>query len=225
MHPGHAAMKEPATRNDNRRYRYEKAGFTIRPEYPTIADWIPEDSRVIDLGCGNGSLMHYLLERKKLAIEGIESAPSGVEHCLQNGLSVRCAEIDVCETYAAYPAGAFAFAICNVTLHMVMYPEVLIDEMTRIARHIVVSFPNFGHLFNRLDLLVSGRMPRPQLFGYHWFDTGQIHQLGVRDFLDFCRHRSLQVLRQQHMGRPVLLANLLPPLFSRHSIYLCVKRS
>jgi methionine biosynthesis protein MetW len=89
----------------------------------------------------------------------------------------------------------------------------------------VVSFPNFGHLFNRLDLLLSGRMPRPQLFGYDWFDTGQIHQLGVRDFLDFCRRRSLQILRQQHMGRPVLLAHLLPPLFSRNSIYLCVKKS
>jgi len=217
-------MKQPAMRNDNRQYRYEKAGFTVRPEYAVIADWIPEHSRAIDLGCGNGSLMHYLLERRKLVIEGIERAPSGVEHCLQNGLSARCAEIDVRETYSDYDAGAFDFAICNVTLHMVMYPEVLIEEMTRMARHIVVSFPNFGHLFNRLDLLLSGRMPRPQLFGYHWFDTGQIHQLGVCDFLDLCRGRSLQILRQQHIGRPVLLANLLPPLFSRNSIYLCVKK-
>lgn len=212
-------------RNDNRQYRYEKAGFTIRPEYAVIADWIPEHSHVIDLGCGNGSLMQYLLERKNLVIEGIERAPSGVEHCLHNGLSARCAEIDVRETYSNYAAGAFDFAISNVTLHMVMYPEVLIEEMTRMARHIVVSFPNFGHLFNRLDLLLSGRMPRPQLFGYHWFDTGQIHQLGVIDFLDLCRGRSLQILRQQHMGRPVSLANLLPSLFSRNSIYLCVKKS
>lgn len=218
-------MTTPAMRNDNRQYRYEKAGFIIRPEYAVIAEWIPENSRVIDLGCGNGSLMHYLGQHRELAIEGIERVPSGVEHCRQNGLKARCAEIDVPGTYSDYATGLFDFAICNVTLHMVMYPEVLIEEMARIARYTVVSFPNFGHLFNRIDLLLSGRMPRPQLFGYHWFDTGQIHQLGVCDFLDFCRQHSLQILRQQHMGWPVPLARLLPPVFSRTAIYLCAKKA
>jgi methionine biosynthesis protein MetW len=210
--------------NDNREYDYTQAGFSTRPEYEVIAQWIPPGSRVIDLACGNGSLMHHLIEHKNVVIEGIERAPSGVDHCRENGLAARCGEIDARETYAGYAAGMFDFAICNVTLHMVMFPEVLIDEMTRIARHLVLSFPNFGHLFNRLDLLASGRMPRPQLFGYHWFDTGQIHQLGVRDFLDFCRRCSLRILRQQHMGRPALLAHLMPPLFSRSSIYLCAKK-
>jgi methionine biosynthesis protein MetW len=218
-------MTTPAMRNDNRQYRYEKAGFTIRPEYAVIAEWIPEKSRVIDLGCGNGSLMHYLVRRRELAIEGIERVPAGVEHCRQNGLKARSAEIDVPETYSDYATGLFDFAICNVTLHMVMYPDVLIEEMARIARYTVVSFPNFGHLLNRIDLLLSGRMPRPQLFGYHWFNTGQIHQLGLRDFADFCHRCSLEIVRKQHIGRPQPLARVAPSLFSRTSVYLCRKRS
>jgi methionine biosynthesis protein MetW len=218
-------MTTLAMRNDNRQYRYEKAGFTIRPEYAVIAEWIPEKSRVIDLGCGNGSLMHYLVRHRELAIEGIERVPAGVEHCRQNGLKARSAEIDVPETYSDYATGLFDFAICNVTLHMVMYPEVLIEEMARIARYTVVSFPNFGHLLNRIDLLLSGRMPRPQLFGYHWFNTGQIHQLGLRDFADFCHRCSLEIVHQQHMGRPQPLARVAPSLFSRTSVYLCRKRS
>jgi methionine biosynthesis protein MetW len=218
-------MKELSTRNDNRRYRYENAGFKIRPEYAVIADWILPESRVIDLASGNGSLMQYLSERKRVKIEGIERAPSGVEHCLHSGLRARCGEIDNSETYSGYAAHEFDFAVCNVALHMVMYPEVLVEEMTRIARQLIISFPNFGHLFNRLDLLITGRMPRPQLFGYHWFDTGQIHQLGLTDFVEFCRSRSLQIIQQKHMGWPSPLARFLPSLFSRNSIYLCVKKS
>ena len=221
----HIAMRRPAAQNDNRRYQYDVPGFTVRPEYPVIADWIPEGSRVIDLGCGNGSLMRYLLERRELQIEGIERTPSGVEHCRQHSLVARCGEIDVRETYSEYADGLFDFAICNVTLQMVMYPEVLIEEMSRIAKFLVISFPNFGHLFNRLDLLLTGRMPRPQLFGYHWFDTGQIHQLGLPDFFDSCRANSLEIQRHQQMGRPAPLAKILPSLFSRTSIYLCVKKA
>lgn len=208
-------------RNDNRAYDYASAAFSVRPEYSTIAEWIPEGSRVIDLGSGDGSLMHYLLQRKTVTIEGIERARSGVEHSRSNRLTVHEAEIDARETYARYESRAFDYAVCNVTLQMVMYPEVLLEEMARIAGHLIVSFPNFGHVFNRLDLLVSGRMPRPQLFGYQWFNTGHIHQLAVRDFLVFCRERSWRVVNEKHMGRPIGLGNLLPSMFSRTAIYLC----
>ena len=210
-----------APRNDNRAYNFTGVPFSVRPEYATIAAWIAEGSRVIDLGSGNGALMHYLIEKKKVRIEGVERAPSGVQQSQERGLQVRIAEIDLRETYAQYQDRAFDYAVCNVTLQMVLYPEVLLAEMARVASRVIVSFPNFAHLFNRLDLLISGRMPRPQLFGYRWFDTGHIHQLGVRDFLLFCRARSWRVIREKHMGRPVALANLWPSLFSRTSIYLC----
>jgi methionine biosynthesis protein MetW len=218
-------MKSLSTSKDNRQYRYEATGFYIRPEYSVIERWIPEGSRIIDLGCGNGSLMQYLITRKMVVAEGIERAASGVAFCGQNGLKARRADIDVHETYANYARDVFDFAICNVTLHMVMYPEILIEQMARIARYLVLSFPNFGHVLNRFEMLVTGRMPRPQLFGYHWFNTGQIHQLGLRDFADFCHRCSLEIVHQQHMGRPQPLARLAPSLFSRTSIYLCRKRS
>ena len=219
-------MMTASVKNDNRHYHFENGGFTVRPEYAVIANWIPDGSSVIDLGCGNGSLLHYLGQQKNLTIsEGIERAPSGVEYCLGNGLVARAGEIDRRETYAKYDDNAFDFAVCNVTLQMVTYPEVLLEQMARIARRLIVSFPNFGHIFNRLDLLATGRMPRPQLFGYEWFATGHIHQLGIADFLEFCRRRSLRILQERHMGRPVALARLLPRLFSRTAAYLCAKQS
>ena len=217
-------MKRPSLSNDNRRYAYNIAGFTLRPEYQTIAEWIPDQSRVIDLGCGNGSFMHYLLERKSVEIEGIDRSRSGISHCIQNGLKARDAEIDHSETYSRYASGHFDFAVCNVTLHMVMYPETLVREMSRIAQHLILSFPNFGHILNRLDLLFTGRMPRPQLFGYRWFDTGQIHQLGLRDFYAFCRDHSLKILRQKQMGRPELLARNFQYLFARTCLFLCATK-
>ncbi len=207
-------------RNDNREYDYSQAGFFFRPEYDVIAEWIAPRARVIDLACGNGSLMRHLVETRRASVEGIECSPSGVAHCRQHGLLARQGEIDRRETYADYPDAAFDFAVCNVTLHMVMYPEILLQEMARIGRQLIVSFPNFGHLLNRLDLLSSGRMPRPQLFGYRWFETGQIHQLGLRDFAEFCRNRSFTVLREKHMGRPTVLAGVWPSLFSGPAIYL-----
>ncbi|MGH8100424.1 MAG: methionine biosynthesis protein MetW [Chthoniobacterales bacterium] len=218
-------MKSPSTCQDNRQYRYEATSFYTRPEYSVIERWIPEHSRIIDLGCGNGSLIQYLITRKNVVAEGIERAASGVDFCMQNGLKARRAEIDVRETYANYGRDVFDFAICNVTLHMVMYPEILIEQMARIAPQLVLSFPNFGHVLNRFELLVTGRMPQPQLFGYQWFNTGQIHQLGLYDFADFCRRCSLEIVHQRHIGRPQPLARVAPSLFSRTSVYLCRKRS
>ena len=108
---------------------------------------------------------------------------------------------------------------------MVMYPEVLVREMARIARHVVISFPNFGHVFNRLDLLLTGRMPRPQLFGYRVVRYRPDSPTWTAGFPVFLRRFSLRAINEQHIGRPAFAARLLPTLFARTSVYLCVKES
>ena len=210
---------------DNRRYEYGGDGFAVRPEYPVIAGWMPKAVTVLDLACGDGALLHYLARKNGVVGEGIERSESGVRKATAHGLKARTGEIDVRETYREIPDNAFDYAVCNVTLQMVMYPEVLIGEMTRIAHRQIVSFPNFGHVFNRIDHFLTGRMPRPQMFGYLWYDTGQIHQLGIADFLSLCELHSLRILKDTHQGFPEPLANFLPRLFSRTAIYLCERIS
>jgi methionine biosynthesis protein MetW len=205
--------------NDNRRYDYSGHEVTARAEYPIIVSWISEGASVIDLGCGNGSLLALLKREKKIHELGIELVQSGVNACLEKNLNVRIGMID--RPIERVADREFDYAICNVTLQMVMYPEILLSEMARIATHQIISFPNFAHLRNRLDLLVHGRMPRPKLYGYSWHDTGHIHQLSVRDFLDSIVNMGLVIEKQAHLGRLSSwgLPKLLPNLFSSTAIY------
>ena len=171
---------EPAI-NDNRNYNYENFQSFERVEYPIITAMVEKNSKVIDLGCGNGSLLEKLIKEKNVVGQGIEISKSGVEACLKKGLNVAEGKID---ELLPFPDNSFDYAICNVTIQMVMYPEILLKEMKRIARYQVVSFPNFAYWKNRIDLLLHGRMPQPMLFGYSWYGTGHIHQFSVKDFFE-----------------------------------------
>jgi methionine biosynthesis protein MetW len=211
------------TKNDNRQYHYDE-NLYLRKEFPIISGWIEEGTKVIDLGCGNGALMKYLVENNKVNIEGIELSASGVEVCQKNGLRAKVGEIDKRETYNNYSDEQFDYAICNVTLQMVMYPEVLIKEMKRIAKKIIISFPNFGYIGNRFDLLIHGRMPLPMLYGYYWYNTGHIHQLSIKDFMDLCKLEHLTVIKSDHLGFLRILATRVSAnVFSKIGVFLCEK--
>lgn len=176
--------------NDNRKYHFALDSVSRRDEYPLIMDWIPAKSRVIDLGCGDGSLLQ-LLQKKKITGEGIEIAPSGVKSARAKGLKVQRGRID---TKLPYADKSFDVAICNVSVQMVAYPEILLSEMQRVAKRQIVTFPNYGFGMNRLDMLLFGRMPRLMLFGYTWSSTGHIHQLSVSDYQQYCRDAHLRVV-------------------------------
>ncbi len=198
---------------DNREYEYTADRSAHREEFSKIVDWIPEGSRVLDLGCGEGSLLKLLVERKKAQVEGIEISPSGVEVCRSKGLKVRQGRIDEGLPWAD---GAFDIAVCNVTLQMVMYPEKLLSEMGRVATRQIVSFPNFANLRNRLELFFFGRMPRAMLFGHTWWNTGHIHQLSLRDFKELIKKTGLKTKRSAYFGRLAIpgFVRLAPNLLS-----------
>ncbi len=165
--------------NDNRNYDYTYSDFKERTEYNLIAELVHNNSNIVDLGCGNGSLITKLIKENNCIAKGVEISSSGVEVCKRNKLDVLHGRIDEALPFAD---NEFDYAICNVTIQMVMYPEVLLSEMKRISKYQIISFPNFGFYKNRFDLLFNGRMPRPTLFGYNWFNTGHIHQLSKIDF-------------------------------------------
>jgi len=165
--------------NDNRHYDYTDHPDFERTEYAVVIDMVRRGASVLDLACGNGALLSRMIRDKGVTGEGIELSETGVETCRRRGLTVRAGRID---ERLPYSDDAFEYAVCNVTIQMVMYPEVLLREMKRVARRQIVTFPNFAFWRNRIDLLVNGRMPRRMLFGYAWYSTGHIHQLSYADF-------------------------------------------
>jgi methionine biosynthesis protein MetW len=165
--------------NDNRNYNYSGNFTENRPEYNLVVGFVPEKSTVIDLGCGEGSLMQKLIAEKQCSCTGIEISASGVEVCKQKGLNVLQGEIDKDMPFAD---NEFDISLCNVTLQMVLFPEKTIQEMKRVASaKLIISFPNFAYWLNRLEMLFKGRMPKKLLFGYSWYATGHIHQFSLKD--------------------------------------------
>lgn len=210
--------------NDNRKYHYGAERYD-RHEFEVIQRWIPEGARIIDLGCGNGALMHTLEKNKKVIAEGIEIAESGVEQCVKSGLAVRQASIDDVSTYSECQDNQFDYAICNVTLQMVNYPEVLLSEMKRIAKYQIISIPNFAYITNRFDLLLCGVMPRPLLHGYTWYNTGHIHQSSLKDFKRLCASRGMTIVKREDFGFfSRIFYGVLPNLLSKESIFLLEER-
>jgi len=209
------------TMRDNRDYSWDDEEISARPEYPFIEKWITEGSKVIDLGCGNGSLLKTLKDKKNISEFGIEISESGVAICKDKGLNVKQERIDL--KLSDVKDNSFDFAICNVTIQMVMYPEITLSEMKRIAKYQIVSFPNFAFIFNRLELLVKGRMPKKMLFGYNWYNTGHIHQLSIKDFKKTVLNMGLFIKDFVYLGRFGKFKYFFPNLFVLEAIFLLEK--
>lgn len=208
--------------NDNRNYNYDILSVSHREEFSIIFHLIPAFSRVIDLGCGDGTLLS-ILKGKNIHGEGIDSSYSGVEAARKKGIKAKQGRID---SSLAYKDNQFDYAICNVTLQMVMYPEILIKEMCRIARFQIISFPNFAFILNRLDLLINGRMPRVMIPGYKWFSTGHIHQFSLADFKDFCNMNNIHIVKAHYIFPkriffvPHIIFRPFPNMFASTAIFL-----
>lgn len=208
--------------NDNRAYDYSRHTESDRPEYGIIARMIQPGASVLDLACGDGSLMLRLQTTRNARVQGMERSPTAIASCRSKGLEVSRGDIDAPLPYAD---NAFDYAVCNVTIQMVMYPEVLLREMKRVAVRQIVSFPNFAFYRNRLELLIRGRMPTYGLFGYQWYSTGHIHQLSIRDFRSLVRDvGGLRILETDFVGsmHPLkgLLGRWFPNVFQLLPVFL-----
>lgn len=220
-------MNTPQRNQDNRAYNYTNPENTFRPEYPFILKLVEPNSTVVDLGCGDGSLLKLLADKKRCKGVGFEIAESGVEKAQNKGLEVYQRSID--QYHPDIAQNQYDYAICNVTIQMVMYPEILMEEMGRIAKRQIISFPNFATFRNRKDLLIHGRMPHPMLFGYKWYSTGHIHQLSITDFEEFCRQYEFSIMERMPTDRPKsrimrILVRKFPEIFASTMIYLLGSR-
>jgi methionine biosynthesis protein MetW len=150
-----------------------------------IAGMVERGARVLDVGCGNGELLKLLEEAKDVDGRGVELSQSGVNFCVAKGLSVIQGDAD--HDLTNYPDQAFDYAILSQTLQATRRPKEVLEELLRIARHVIVSFPNFGHWRIRWQILTHGRMPITWNLPEAWYETPNIHFCTIRDFRELCK--------------------------------------
>ena len=153
----------------------------LRRDLRLIADMIEPGSRVLDIGCGDGALLAYLAREKGADGRGIELRQSGVNACVRHGLSVIQGDAD--HDLSAFPDGAFDVVVLSQTLQATHRPRHVVEELLRIGKRAIVSFPNFGFWCIRLGLLFRGRMPVSELLNHPWYETPNIHLCTIRDFV------------------------------------------
>ena len=178
----------------------------LRRDLRLIAEMIEPESRVLDIGCGDGALLAYLAREKSVDARGMELSQSGVNACVRHGLSVIQGDAD--HDLDAFPAGAFDVAVLSQTLQATRRPRHVVEELVRIGKRAIVSFPNFGFWRIRLGLLWRGRMPVSELLNNSWYDTPNIHLCTIRDFVVLCDALSTKIERSitlDRHGRPFSL--------------------
>lgn len=163
----------------------------LRPDLAIIANHVEPGSRVIDVGCGDGTLMAALRDQRGVDARGLELDPANVAAAVARGLSVVQGDANV--DLAEYPEGTFDYAILSQTLQTTMRPDLVIEQLLRIGRRAFVSFPNFAHWGVRLSLLWGGRMPVTRLLPVAWYETPNIHHVTVDDFRSLVRERGIMV--------------------------------
>jgi methionine biosynthesis protein MetW len=167
----------------------------LAPEHRLIVELIEPGSRVLDLGCGEGDLLKALQVEKNARAEGIELADTCIEACVAKGLfNVHHGDLD--EGLADYPDQAVDYVILTNTIQVLHHPLFLIQEMARVGRRCIITFPNFGHWYVRGQLFFLGHLPKSRRLPYEWYDTPNIRLLTIADFHDLCRKLNLRVVHQ-----------------------------
>jgi methionine biosynthesis protein MetW len=157
---------------------------TARVDLLLIAEMVAPGSRVLDIGCGDGTLLRLLAERRSVDGRGVELSQAGVNSCVAQGLAVIQGDADTDLVY--YPDLAFDYAILSQTIQATHSPRHVLEQLLRIGKRAIVSFPNFGHWRVRSQLLIGGRMPKTDNLPDRWYDTPNIHLCTINDFLGLC---------------------------------------
>ena len=166
---------------------------------PKDTSMILDVPMILDVGCENGELLKFLNKRKKIDGRGLEISQKNVNICVKHGLSVVQGDAD--KDLIAYPSKSFDFVILSQTLQATHSPEKVLNELVRISKRAIVSFPNFGSWVIRLKLLINGIMPESDLLPYTWYTTPNIHLCTIKDFKQLCNKNSIKIEQNFYLDK------------------------
>ena len=165
----------------------------MKKEFKIISELIENNTRVLDVGCGDGTLMKYLKDEKNVDTRGLEISKNNVQNCTSKGLSV--IEGNAEKDLHQFPNLSFDYVILSQTLQAFYNPEKVIDELLRVASKAVVTIPNFGHWKVRIHLLLKGTMPVTETLPNEWYNTPNLHMCTIKDFFNFCFKKKIELYK------------------------------
>ena len=165
----------------------------MKQEFKIISDLINKNSHVLDVGCGDGILMEFLIKEKKVNIRGIEISKTKVQNCIAKGLTI--IEGNAEEDLRQFPDKSFDYVILSQTLQAFLNPELVLDELLRVGKKAIVTIPNFGYWKIRLHLLTKGTMPITKTLPDEWYNTPNLHMCTIKDFVHFVKSRNFKIFK------------------------------
>lgn len=201
---------------------------SLRPDLKAIAELIKPGSTVLDIGCGDGQLLKWLMDHAQVDGRGIEINQKDVNRAIASGVPV--VQGDVNSDLKYYPDNAYQYVILSQALQAMKDPKAVLHELLRIGRYAVVSVPNFGHWKNRLQLGFLGKMPVTKTLSYQWYDTPNIHFCTITDFVELCEQMDIAIQRRivvSHRGVPTRFhgKGFLANLFGEQGIFLLSRQA
>lgn len=199
----------------------------ISPEFKLISDWVSPNSRVLDLGCGDGELLKHLIDTHHITGYGFELNPEKTIEAMKKGINVIHSDLnnhDICDYF---DENSFDYVVMTQSLQVVRRPDELLDEMLAVGKQCIISFPNFGHWRNRLQLMFQGKMPETDVLPYHWYDTPNIHMCTFNDFENLCEEKGLEVVARTVVNtehKSTLGMRLTPNLLGEVALYKVQKK-
>ena len=191
-----------------------------------INDWISRDSKVLDLGCGDGSLLNDLRKEKSASGLGIEIDAEKIKSCLKKGISV--IEQDIDSGLENFGNQSFDYVVMSQSIQALKKPEVALEEIVRIGKECIVSIPNFANIKCRLQLFFKGQMPVSSALPHDWYSTPNLHLCSLEDFEKLCKKSNIKIVERKLSkinGEESILMRLLPNLFSEVALYKLVKEN
>ncbi len=197
----------------------------FRVGYDLVLKEVDRGSRVLDLGCGDGVLLHLLQREKNVQGSGVEISEEGVTLCVEKGLY--CYQGDIDEGLADYGDESFDYVLLNQTIQNTKHPHLVMEEVLRIGKRVILSFPNFGHIRTRLDLLLNGTMPVHRLLPYAWYESPNIHLLTIKDFRIMAKEFPFKIVKEKSFifkeGKPSRVCRFNSNLFAHYGFFVIEK--
>lgn len=196
----------------------------MRNDFNIISNYIKPQSHVLDLGCGSGELLAHLRDNKQVSGYGLEISATNINACIDKGVNV--IEQDLDNGLQNFKSQSFDTVIMTQALQAVRFPDILLDEMLRIGKESIITFPNFGHWRCRYHLLTKGVMPVSEALPYHWYNTPNIHLCTFKDFEKLCYQKNIFIIERavlNHEYQLTKINQLWPNLLGEIAIYRITK--